>query len=306
MKEKCGEVSDDNFIAYVSRENRLKFATNVYHTFHSKGQISSPRTFGTTLVVQKIPRADKNKLGTSNRPLQKKTYPPPPKKNEEFYGHGGLPAERTKKKPGAHKIGAAIADPRIEDGNTTDMRLFQVIKVLGRMFLHGTLGSQRGQDIPDLDPGMSQTEALCTAPLSVAIGRKWPACPAIWVGTSRDSQGPLNGAFPNLDLSFLLCLFLSFLGLFRFFWDFPICPGTLRGFSRFVLFFFPGLLTAPTRNSPGKVCNTIWTFPEKSGNPPPLGLASPKIPGIWLRTWGSLKRFRLKMLGGTSAERSCP
>ena len=39
-------------------------------------------------------------------------------------------------------------------------------------------------------------------------------------------QGPLNGGgskggFPDLDLSFLFCPFLSFLGLSLFFWDFP-------------------------------------------------------------------------------------
>ena len=30
-----------------------------------------------------------------------------------------------------------------------------------------------------------------------------------------------TGGFPDLDLSFLFCPFLSFLGLSRFFWDFP-------------------------------------------------------------------------------------
>ena len=85
-------------------------------------------------------------------------------------------------------------------------------------------------------------------------------------------QGPLNGGFqtggfPDLDLSFLLCPFFVLFGTF------PICPGTLRGFSRFVLFLFLGLLTAPTRNSPERVRDIIWTFPEKSGKPP--GLASP-------------------------------
>ena len=42
------------------------------------------------------------------------------------------------------------------------------------------------------------------------------------------------------------------------------------GFSRFVLFLFLGLLRAPTRNSPERVRDTIWTFPEKSGKPPSL------------------------------------
>ena len=59
---------------------------------------------------------------------------------------------------------------------------------------------------------------------------------------------------------------------------FPICSGMVRGFSRFVLFLlFLSLLRAPTRNSPERVRDTIWTFPEKSGKPPGLetpGLAS--------------------------------
>ena len=66
------------------------------------------------------------------------------------------------------------------------------------------------------------------------------SCP---LGVSPDSrqtilkaQGPLNGGglnegFPGLDLSFLFCPFFSFLGLSRFFWDFPDLlgdgPGTL-------------------------------------------------------------------------------
>ena len=80
------------------------------------------------------------------------------------------------------------------------------------------------------------------------------------------------------------CPFLSCLVLFGTFPDFsgifPICSGTLRGFSRFVLCLFLGLLTAPTRNSPERVRDTIRTFPEKIGNPPvgkPPGLASLKL-----------------------------
>ena len=60
---------------------------------------------------------------------------------------------------------------------------------------------------------------------------------------------------------------------------FPICSGTVRGFSRYVLFLFLGLLRAPTRNSPERVRDTIWTFPRKGGKHPGLetpGLASLK------------------------------
>ena len=100
---------------------------------------------------------------------------------------------------------------------------------------------------------------------------------------------PTGGGFPDLDLAFLFVLFLSFLGLSRFFRILQICPGTLRGFSRFVLFLFLGLLTAPTRNSPERVRDTIWTFPEKKmANPPvwkPPGLASLKYGAIGCLTW---------------------
>ena len=47
------------------------------------------------------------------------------------------------------------------------------------------------------------------------------------------------------------------------------------GFSRFVLFLFLGLLRAPTRNSPERVRDTIWTFPQKTGKHP--GLETPRF-----------------------------
>ena len=74
----------------------------------------------------------------------------------------------------------------------------------------------------------------------------------------------------------------SFFVLLCPFWDFPdfsgifpICSGMVRGFSRLVLFPFLGLLRAPTRNSPERVRDTIWTFPEKSGKHP--GLETPRF-----------------------------
>ena len=83
-----------------------------------------------------------------------------------------------------------------------------------------------------------------------------------------------TGGFPDLDLSFLFCPFWDFPD---FSGIFPICSGMVQGFSRFVLFLFLGLLRAPTRNSPERVRDTIWTFPEKVGNTrvwKPPGLAS--------------------------------
>ena len=80
---------------------------------------------------------------------------------------------------------------------------------------------------------------------------------------------------------------------FALFCPFPIFPG----FSRFVrglfedfpdlpFFLFLGLLTAPTRNSPERVCDKIRTFPQKSGKP--HGLETPRLsfsqmwaPDLW-------------------------
>ena len=85
---------------------------------------------------------------------------------------------------------------------------------------------------------------------------------------------------------------------------FPICSGMVGGFSRFVLFLFLGLLRAPTRNSPERVRDTIWTFPEKKvGNTrvwKPPGLASlnsscdtPLLTPLWLPLFGlGLPRIR--------------
>ena len=93
---------------------------------------------------------------------------------------------------------------------------------------------------------------------------------------ASEDQGPLNGGVSNGGVS-RSGLVLPFFILFCPFWDFPdlpgifpICSGMVRGFSRFFLFLFLGLLRAPTRNSPERVRDTIWTFPEKSGKDPGL------------------------------------
>ena len=102
-------------------------------------------------------------------------------------------------------------------------------------------------------------------------------CLCDFFATLSQIQGWVSngGGVSDLDWSFLFCSFLSFLGLSRFFWGFPICSGMVRGISRSVLFLFLGLLRAPTRNSPERVRDTISTFPEKSGKPP--GLETPRL-----------------------------
>ena len=69
--------------------------------------------------------------------------------------------------------------------------------------------------------------------------------------TPRKSQGPLDegvsnrGGLPDLDLSFLFGPFLSFLGLPRFFWDFPDLLGDGAGI--FPICPFP--LSRPIRST---------------------------------------------------------
>ena len=93
----------------------------------------------------------------------------------------------------------------------------------------------------------------------------------------RECQGPLNEGVSNGGVS-RSGLVLPFLSFFCPFWDFPdfsgifpICSGMVRGFFRFVLFLSLGLLRAAIRNSPERVRDTIWTFPEKKWETPRFG-----------------------------------
>ena len=115
---------------------------------------------------------------------------------------------------------------------------------------------------------------------SVSVQSRKQAPPEIWrrlgklrVEKSRAAKrgGFKRGGFPIWTCPSFFCPFLSFLGLSRFSGIFPICSGMVRGFSRFVLFLFLGLLRAPTRNSPERVRDTIWTFPEKKWETPGFG-----------------------------------
>ena len=114
----------------------------------------------------------------------------------------------------------------------------------------------------------------------IILRRKFPLRKATEGFTVKPlCQGLLNGGVSNGGVSrsglvrpsffVLFCPFGTFPGIF------PICSGMVWGFSRFVLFLFLGLLRAPTRNSPERVRDTIWTFPEKSGKHP--GLETPRF-----------------------------
>ena len=88
-------------------------------------------------------------------------------------------------------------------------------------------------------------------------------------------RGVSNG---GVSRSGLVLPFLCFLGLSRFFPGFSrFARGWSGDFPDSSLFslFPPGLLRSPTRNSPERVRDTIWTFPEKSGKPP--GLEPPRL-----------------------------
>ena len=91
------------------------------------------------------------------------------------------------------------------------------------------------------------------------------------------SRAAKRGCFKRGGFSIWTCpsFFVLFCPLGTFPGIFPICPGTLRGSSRLVLFLFLGLLSAPTRNSPERVRDTIWTIPGKSGKHP--GLETPRF-----------------------------
>ena len=83
------------------------------------------------------------------------------------------------------------------------------------------------------------------------------------IGCSRAAK---RGGFPIWTCPSFFVPFCPFWDFPDFSGIFPICSGMVRGFSRFVLFLFLGLLRAPTRNSPERVRDTIRTFPEKVGN----------------------------------------
>ena len=80
----------------------------------------------------------------------------------------------------------------------------------------------------------------------------------------RYTGGLQTGWFPDLDLSFLFCLFLSFLGLSRFVRDFPDLSGDSSGIFPICPFPLsrPIKKKAPMRNSPERVRDTVWTFPK--------------------------------------------
>ena len=115
-------------------------------------------------------------------------------------------------------------------------------------------------------------------------------------------QGLLNGGVSNggVSRSGLVLPFLSFFIPFQDFPDFsgifPICSGMVRGFSRFALFLFLGLSRAPTRNSPERVRDTIWTFPEKSGKPP--GLETTRFSFSQFLVWFAGATPELRKRGG--------
>ena len=93
------------------------------------------------------------------------------------------------------------------------------------------------------------------------------------------------GGFPDLDLSFLFCPFLALLGRSRlgrsrFFRDSPDLLGDGPGIFPIRPFSLSRPIKSikkrsPTRSSPERVRDTIWTFPEKSGKPP--GLETPRF-----------------------------
>ena len=108
---------------------------------------------------------------------------------------------------------------------------------------------------------------------------------ALWVGDPKNllgdfwptNQGSLNGGVSNGGVSrsgLVLPFFCPFWRTFPIFLGFSrFARGWSGDFPDSSFFFFSsflGLLRAPMRNSPERVRDTIWTFPEKSGKHPSL------------------------------------
>ena len=103
------------------------------------------------------------------------------------------------------------------------------------------------------------------------------ACFRCLVG-SLNSRAAKRGGFKRGGFPIWTCP--SFSALFCPFWDFPDFfrdfPDLLRDSPGiFPISPFPLSQPAPTRNSPERVRDTIWTFPEKSGKHP--GLETPRF-----------------------------
>ena len=113
------------------------------------------------------------------------------------------------------------------------------------------------------------------------------------------NQGPLNGGVSSggVSRSGLVFLFCPFWDFPDFSGIFPICSGMVRGFSQFALFLFLGLLRAPTRNSPERVRDTIWTFSKKSGKHP--GLETPRFSFSQAKTRPHTVSIRMNRLTGS-------
>ena len=81
-----------------------------------------------------------------------------------------------------------------------------------------------------------------------------------------------TGGFPDLDLSFLFCPFCPF-GTFP--GIFPICPGTLRGFSRFAPFPLSRPIKSTYEEQSRKGPRHNLDLSRKSGKHP--GLETPRF-----------------------------
>ena len=103
-----------------------------------------------------------------------------------------------------------------------------------------------------------------------------------------------RGGFPIWICPSFFVLVCPFWDFSRFWGIFPICPGTLQGFSWLVIFLF----AAYWQHLRGTgVRDTIWTFPEQSGKPP--SLETPRFSFSQLR--GSAERRILAFLQGCLA-----
>ena len=281
-----------------SRPEALLEGSKNFRESAFSGTFSSPHTFCTPpyhgpKIVRKIP-AHINKIGISP---PKHKIPPPPKRGI-VWTLVFLQKERIF--PGAHKIGAAISGPRIADMNFTDTRIF-----LKSTPTPDT--SEKYRDMPPISIViLLQKYALFLAESSIyatnlyhdtapilAAGTKdtsWCGCPQWYVvhlsapspgddlrsksaihlrdQTSRAAKqgGFKTGGVPDLDLSLL---FLSLLGLSRFFRDFPDLLGDGPGIFPIRTFSLSRPIIEHLRGSVPKGSATqSGPLLKKVGNPP--------------------------------------
>ena len=113
-----------------------------------------------------------------------------------------------------------------------------------------------------------------------SLGRSGLRAPEKKQGKMQNSKaakrgGFQTGGFPDLDLSFLFCPFLSFLGFSRFFWDFPDLLGDGPGIFPICPFPFSRPIKSTYEDQSRKGPRHNLDLSRKNGKSP--GLETPRF-----------------------------